>query len=202
MIASPPSLSLPQYSTAHILSQVLQACCTISILCSHSLQCGIIINSHLGEGCFPHHRMQWRFIATISKGLGEIQRMRERWKLCTYTTSFWVTIVWPCMSSEVDEKNNGWQMLRTVNEYLVIFGRQRGGGEYQGYAVHNNMCCEHRCKQWFNRCRKQSRCASNLTCTIWTKLIMVASAACVCLVCVHMQILWGLKEIILVVHIV
>lgn len=80
MAASSPNQSLSHYSTAHLLSLVIQACCTISILCSHSLQCGIIINSNLGEGCLPHHRMQWRFIATISKGLGEMQRMGERWK--------------------------------------------------------------------------------------------------------------------------
>lgn len=94
----------------HLLPRVHQACCTISILCSHSLQCGIIINSHLGEGCFPHHQMQWRFIATISQGWG-------RWKLCTYTTGCWVTTVWPCKSSEVDGDRNWRQMLRTVNEW-------------------------------------------------------------------------------------
>lgn len=118
LIACPPSLSVPLYSTSspHILSLVLQACLTIFILCSHSLRRGIIINSHLGEGRFPHHRMQWRFIATISDGLGEMYRMRERWKLCTYTTGYRVTTVWPCMSTEVDGKGNGWQMLRTVNE--------------------------------------------------------------------------------------
>lgn len=113
LIVSPSSLFLtPQSSTQQLLSPG----CTISILCSQSLQCGIIINSHLGEGRLPHQRMQWRFIATISEGLGEMYRMRERWKLCTYTTGFWVAPVWPCMSSEVDGKGNGWKMLRTVHE--------------------------------------------------------------------------------------
>lgn len=55
----------PLNSTA-ALSSVLSDR-TISIPCSHFLQCGIIINSHLGVGCFPHQWMQWRFIATISK---------------------------------------------------------------------------------------------------------------------------------------
>lgn len=81
-------------------------------------------------------------------------------KMCTYTTVFWVTTVWPCMSSEVDENNNGWQMLGTVNEYLVIFRGQKVGGKYQGYAVHYNMPYEQRCElssvqKWFNTYRKQ-----------------------------------------------
>lgn len=116
--------------------------CTISIPCSHFLQCGIIINSHLGMGCFPHQRMQWRFIATISKrvcvcrggGGGGGGGVAE--KSCTYTTSFWVFTVWPCVSGEVDEINSGWQML---NEYRVIFW---GGGRYQGYVVLYNMSSE------------------------------------------------------------
>lgn len=83
--------------------------------------------------------MQWRFIATISKKGGEDCRNREKWKLCTYTESFWVATVWPCVSGEVDETNNRWQMFRTVNEYLVIFW---GGARYQGYVVLCNMCCE------------------------------------------------------------
>lgn len=28
-------------------------------------------------------------------------------KSCTYTTSFWVLTVWPCVSGEVDEINSG-----------------------------------------------------------------------------------------------
>ncbi len=90
--------------------------------------------------------MQWRFIATISKGLGEMYRMRERWKLCTYTAGFWVATVWPCTSSEVDGKGNGWKMLRIVYECLVIFRRQGWGSKHQGHAVYYNTSSEQEAK--------------------------------------------------------
>lgn len=106
-----------------LLSLVLRACCTISILCSHSLQCGIIINSHLGEGRFPHHRMQWRFIATISKGLGEMYRMRERWKLYTYSTPLAFGLLLFGLVCPVRWMGKAMAMLRTINEYLVLFER-------------------------------------------------------------------------------
>lgn len=80
-ISCHPICTVLHSSTPPLLPTVLQACRTISILCSHSLHCGIIINSHLGEGRFPHHRMQWRFIATISKNKkgvgGDVQNVGE-----------------------------------------------------------------------------------------------------------------------------
>lgn len=155
-----------------LLSLVLQACCTISILCSHSLQCGIIINSHLGEGRFPHHRMQWRFIATISKGLGEMYRMRERWKLCTYTPGFWVTTVWPCMSSEVDGKGNGNAQNHKWVSSTLWEDREKGANIKAMLRV-----CNMSCNQQFKLYKRgstdsqnnQSFCDSNLTSSIWRK---------------------------------
>lgn len=72
-------------------------------------------------------------------------------------------------------------MLRTVNEYLVIFGRQKGGGGYQGCAA----CCAEECSE--RQCKfcgdstdaeiMQSVSASHLTSSIWMKMIRMPSAA-------------------------
>lgn len=94
---------------------------------------------------------------------GEDCRDREKWKSCTYTTSFWVATVWPCVSGEVDEINNGWQMFRTVNEYLVIFW---GGARYQGYVVLYNISCELWGKLGYVPFHQVQK---NLTCRLWTK---------------------------------
>lgn len=199
MSGSPPSLTSPQHRTARLHSPVVQACRTISIQRSHSLHCGIIINSHLGEGCFPRHRMQWRFIATISKGLGEMQRMRERDGKCAqYTTSVCNTTVWPCMSSEVDEKNNGWQMLRTVNEYQVLLGRQRGGGKKPRLcntlkyvlwtATRSLMCINSSDAESY-----QSLCAIKMTCS--TIRVTGTAFACTIYACLHARYIRRYSEV-------
>lgn len=97
-----------------------------------------------------------------SKKGGEDCRDREKWKLCTYTRSFWVATVWPCMSGEADEINNGWQMFRTLNEDLVIFW---GGARYQGFVVLYNMSCE----PWRMLGVPFHQMQKNLTCRWWTK---------------------------------
>lgn len=67
-------------------------------------------------------------------------------------------------------------MLRTVNEYLVIFGRQRGGGRYQGCAVRCAEECKF-CGDSTDAEIMQSVSASHLTSSIWMKMIQTASAA-------------------------
>lgn len=145
-----------------MISPVLTAR-TISILCSHSLQCDIIINSHLGEGCFPHHRMQWRFIATISKKRrGGLQRPREMEIVHIHH------MLLGCYCLALSVRRGGWDKQRMTN----VENCKWVSGNLLRRGQESRLCCTLQYVLWTVRMLDYvpfHQVPKNLTCRLWTK---------------------------------